>query len=111
MFRQMEPPSEVYADKELPSMPKAFSANGYQTATFHTNNVMFWNRDQLYKAIGWDKYYDDTFFGKEDPVAFGPSDEVLYAKSADELARIATNRPAILCSAYFNVRPSSIPYS
>ncbi|SFE11587.1 Phosphoglycerol transferase MdoB [Paenibacillus catalpae] len=80
--------SEVYADKELPSMPKAFAANGYQTATFHTNSVMFWNRDQLYKALGWGKYYDDRFFGKEDPVAFGPSDEVLYAKSADELARM-----------------------
>jgi Phosphoglycerol transferase and related proteins, alkaline phosphatase superfamily len=80
--------SEVYANKELPSMPKAFAANGYQTATFHTNNVMFWNRDQLYKALGWDKYYDDRFFGKEDLVAFGPSDEVLYAKTADELSRM-----------------------
>ncbi|GLX66045.1 LTA synthase family protein [Paenibacillus glycanilyticus] len=80
--------SEVYADKDLPSMPKAFAANGYQTATFHTNNIMFWNRDQLYKALGWDKYYDDRFFGKDDIVAFGPSDEVLYAKTADELAKM-----------------------
>lgn len=80
--------SEVYADKSLPSMPKAFAANGYQTATFHTNSVLFWNRDQLYKALGWQTYYDDRFFGDSDPVAFGASDEVLYDKTADKLAEM-----------------------
>ncbi|MBW7459022.1 LTA synthase family protein, partial [Paenibacillus sepulcri] len=79
--------SEIYADRALPSMPKLLGANGYQTATFHTNSVIFWNRDQLYKALGWGKYYDDKFFGKSDLVSFGASDEVLYAKTAEELAR------------------------
>ncbi|CAM2861725.1 LTA synthase family protein [Paenibacillus sediminis] len=79
--------SEVYADKDLPSMPKTLAANGYQTATFHTNNVLFWNRDQLYKALGWGKYYDDRFFGKTDPVSFAASDEVLYNLTADELEK------------------------
>lgn len=86
--------SEVYADKALPSMPKTLAANGYHTATFHTNNVIFWNRDQLYKALGWEKYYDNTYFGDSDPVAFGSSDEVLYAKTSEELARFqATGQP------------------
>jgi phosphoglycerol transferase MdoB-like AlkP superfamily enzyme len=80
--------SEVYADKALPSMPKTFAASGYDTATFHTNSVIFWNRDQLYKALGWGTYYDDKFFGSSDPVAFGSSDEVLYAKTAEELGRM-----------------------
>ncbi|MFD1954509.1 LTA synthase family protein [Paenibacillus thailandensis] len=77
--------SQIYADKELPSMPKRLAAEGYQTATFHTNNVKFWNRKELYKALGWDEYYDDRFFGSDDMVAFGPSDEVLYKKTAKEL--------------------------
>src|SRR5262249_16801579 len=85
--------SEVYADKELPSMPKTFAANGYQTASFHTNNVKFWNRDQLYKAVGWGTYYDDQFFGNSDPVAFAASDEVLYDKTADELAKLQKTGP------------------
>lgn len=86
--------SEVYADKALPSAPKTFAASGYQTATFHTNSVVFWNRDQLYKALGWEKYYDDKFFGKNDLVSFGSSDELLYAKTADELARMqGTGKP------------------
>ncbi|MGG1313809.1 LTA synthase family protein [Cohnella laeviribosi] len=77
--------SQVYADKELPSMPKTFAENGYETATFHTNDVIFWNRKELYKALGFGKYYDKTFFGEEDPVMFGASDEVLYDKTAAKL--------------------------
>lgn len=75
----------VYADKALPSLPKLMSANGYQTATFHTNDVRFWNRDQLYKALGFDQYYDIDYFGTQDSIAFSASDEVLYFKTLDKL--------------------------
>lgn len=75
----------VYADKALPSLPKLMSANGYQTATFHTNDVRFWNRDQLYKALGFDHYYDIDYFGTQDSIAFSASDEVLYSKTLDKL--------------------------
>ncbi|WP_315793918.1 LTA synthase family protein [Paenibacillus sp. BIC5C1] len=75
----------VYVNKELPSLPRLMSANGYQTATFHTNDVHFWNRDQLYRALGFDQYYDINYFGTEDSIAFSASDEVLYSKTLDKL--------------------------
>jgi lipoteichoic acid synthase len=74
-----------YVDKELPSLPRLLQANGYQTATFHTNDVEFWNRGELYSALGWEHYYDHKFFGDEDTFFFGASDEVLYRKTADKL--------------------------
>ncbi|WP_338045175.1 LTA synthase family protein [Paenibacillus humicola] len=80
--------AEIYADKALPSMPKRLAAAGYDTATFHTNDVSFWNRDQLYQALGWGTYYDHGFFGDEDPVMFAASDEVLYDKTAAKLAEM-----------------------
>lgn len=78
----------TYADKELPSLPKLLQSHGYDTATFHTNVVEFWNRGELYKALGFDRYYDQKFFGTEDTVFFGSSDEHLYAKTAEELERM-----------------------
>ncbi|MBO9606069.1 MAG: LTA synthase family protein [Paenibacillaceae bacterium] len=75
-----------YVDKALPSLPKLLRAEGYRTATFHTNVVEFWNRGELYEALGFERYYDKPFFGTEDEVFFGASDEVLYAKTAAELA-------------------------
>ncbi|MEO3946006.1 LTA synthase family protein [Gorillibacterium sp. CAU 1737] len=77
-----------YVDYDLPSLPKLFKAQGYDTATFHTNVVEFWNRNNLYRALGFDRYYDQSYFGTEDTVFFGPKDEVLYEKTSAELARM-----------------------
>ena len=89
----MTPPvgaaSETYSDKQLPSLAKLLRDKGYESMTFHTNDVKFWNRDQLYAAIGFDRYYDREFFQDEDLVHFGSSDEVLYRKTADELTALA----------------------
>ncbi len=82
------PATQMYAPKELPSLPKLLQAQGYNTATFHTNEVDFWNRGELYNALGFDRYYDKTYFGEEDTVFYGASDEVLYEKTSAELARM-----------------------
>lgn len=81
----------IYAGKELPSLPKMLKASGYDTTTFHTNVVEFWNRGELYKALGFDRYYDQKFFGTEDTVFFGASDEQLYKKTAAEMERMSQN--------------------
>ena len=78
-----------YVDRELPSLVRLLKARGYETMTFHTNTAEFWNRTELYAALGWDRYYDDRYFGKEDSVFFGASDDVLYRKTAEELGRVS----------------------
>ena len=82
------PATEIYAPKELPSLPKLLQAQGYDTATFHTNEVDFWNRGELYRALGFNRYYDKTFFGEDDTIFYGSSDEVLYSKTSAELAKM-----------------------
>lgn len=82
------PATDKYAPKDLPSLPKLLQAQGYDTATFHTNEVDFWNRGELYSALGFDRYYDKSYFGEEDTVFYGASDEVLYSKTSAELARM-----------------------
>jgi lipoteichoic acid synthase len=81
--------AQDYGNLALPSLPKVMKKHGYQTATFHTNDVQFWNRKELYQALGFDRYYDAKFFGDEDTVFFGSSDEVLYDKTADELLKMS----------------------
>ena len=77
-----------YADKSLPSLPKLFKEIGYDTMTFHTNDINFWNREELYKALGFDRHYDKSFFGDADPIALAASDEVLYDKTAAEMEKL-----------------------
>ena len=81
--------SVVYGEKELPGLPRLLAEYGYDSMTFHTNDVIFWNRKELYPALGFARYYERKFFGDEDEVMFGSSDEVLYRKTADVLEQAA----------------------
>jgi len=75
----------AYADRELPSLPRLLRTRGYHTLAFHTNDASFWNRVRMMPALGFDEFYDREYFGDEDVIGMGPSDEVLYDKAMDVL--------------------------
>lgn len=76
-------------DYEVPSLPRILNEHDYETVTFHTNDVEFWDRNYLYDTLGFDRYYDEEYFGEEDFISFGSSDEVLYEKTIPELVKLA----------------------
>ena len=80
--------SEHYSGKDIPSLPKLLKKMGYTSYTFHTNSADFWNRENMYKALGFDRYYDKSFFPDEEKIAFGPSDRILYENTLDEIVRL-----------------------
>jgi arylsulfatase A-like enzyme len=83
-----------YGGKVLPSLPRLLRARGYDALTFHTNTAQYWNRTQLYPALGFSEYFDRAFFGSQETIALGASDKVLYAKTFQELKRRrASGRP------------------
>ncbi|WLD92984.1 LTA synthase family protein [Alkalihalobacillus sp. AL-G] len=76
-----KPTSKIYPNKRYPSMPRLLSKQGYVSATFHADEVEYWNRDRLYPALGFQEYYDIKYYGDKDTVGFGPSDEYFYKKT------------------------------
>lgn len=80
--------SETFGDRKISSFPKLLKEQGYKTLTFHANDVSFWSRNDLYPALGFDKYYDIEFFGKKDVIGIGPSDEYAYDKILPELKNL-----------------------
>lgn len=89
------PPREVgaslgWSDRELTSLPRVLNSQGYESYTFHTNEVGFWNRSQFYPAIGFTRYFDRQYFGTDDKMAFGSSsDRVLFEKTIPRLKEAA----------------------
>jgi len=67
-----------YSDRQLPGLPRLLSDTGYDTLTIHANEVEFWNRDELYPALGYDEYLDETDFDGGETVGLGFSDTELY---------------------------------
>ncbi|RFU63970.1 LTA synthase family protein [Peribacillus glennii] len=73
--------------KDIPGLPRELIGEGYHTATFHANGVSFWNRKEMYRSLGFNEYYDKKYFGNEDVISYGASDEVFYEKLIDQLSR------------------------
>lgn len=71
----------VYADRKVPALPRLIGALGYDTFTMHQNQVQYWNRKELYAALGFNRYYDMPFFHWVDVMGMGSSDEVLFRKA------------------------------
>ncbi len=80
--------SETFGDRVIPSFTKLLKGEDYKSLTFHANDVSFWSRNNLYPALGFDQYYDISFFGNKDVIGIGPSDEVLYSKALPELMKL-----------------------
>ncbi|ANE45490.1 sulfatase [Paenibacillus swuensis] len=100
--------SEGYGAKQLPSLPRLLGKHGYASATFHINNVEYWSRNQLYPALGFDRFYDSRYFTNDHFNKFGASDEELYRVSLDKLSDMAAAKKPFY--AHFIATSSHAPF-
>jgi len=87
-----------YGDRAFPSLPRLLSERGYSTATLHANEATFWNRHELYPALGFDRYYDIEFFKGGEVIGMGPSDEVLFERSLDAIDELSGGETPVYAS-------------
>lgn len=80
--------STGFGSRELPSLPRLLQGKGYETMTFHINDVTFWDRNRLYPALGFDKYFDKPAFTNDHFNDFGASDEEMYRVGVEELKQL-----------------------
>jgi lipoteichoic acid synthase len=73
--------SVLYTQYKVPALPRLVESIGYDAFTMHPNRATYWNRAELYAALGFNRYYDAPFFHWTDIMGFGPSDEVLFSKA------------------------------
>ncbi len=74
--------SKSYIGVKYPSLPRLLESKGYSAITFHPNTVTFWRRDNLYPCLGFDRYFDKSFYQNVDQVGrWGSSDEILFQKA------------------------------
>ncbi len=85
----------AYPDRKIPGLPRLLGEQGYDTFTVHANKVAYWNRKELYAALGFSRYYDRNFFRSEDMLnQMGSSDEVLFRRGGQLLREVdATTTP------------------
>ncbi|WP_430788929.1 LTA synthase family protein [Virgibacillus flavescens] len=55
----------------------------YTTAVFHGDNKSFWNRDEVYKELGIDEYFDSSYYNmtEENVIGYGLKDKPFFNES------------------------------
>ncbi|HZG71449.1 MAG TPA: LTA synthase family protein, partial [Chondromyces sp.] len=63
--------------------PAILDQQGYTSAVFHGNTKSFWNRDEIYKSFGFDKFFDSSYYSmkEEDVVNYGLKDKPFFKES------------------------------
>jgi len=72
------------------SIGNILKEEGYDTYVFHANNPTFWNRNVMYKSIGFDDFMSNKRYVLDEYVGWGLGDKSFYRQSLD---RIDTSKP------------------
>lgn len=70
--------------------PAILGQKGYTSAVFHGNSGSFWNRNEIYKSFGYDKFFDISYYDTEEEqmAEYGLMDKPFFAQSAELLKTV-----------------------
>lgn len=62
----------------------------YTSAVFHGNVGSFWNRDHVYKNMGYDYFFDSSYFNQSDDssIGYGMKDKLMLSESVKYLEQL-----------------------
>ncbi|AIE60728.1 LTA synthase family protein [Bacillus methanolicus] len=77
----------THSGNEYTATPEILNKYGYFTASLHANNKSFWNRDIMYKSLGYQRFYDinDYEVNEENSVGWGLKDMDFFEQSIKHL--------------------------
>lgn len=71
------------AGNEFNATPEILKKEGYTPATFHGNHDTFWNRDVMYKSLGYERFFSKEEYDvtEENSVNYGLKDIPFFEQS------------------------------
>lgn len=69
------------------SVPKQLKENGYYPVALHANDKTFWNREQMYKTLGYERFFsaEDYDVTEENSVGWGLKDIPFFEQSVEKI--------------------------
>lgn len=74
-----------YPNNTYESLPKLLKKNGYTSYAFHANNPSFWNRNEMYRSIGFDNFISSLDFKQDEYLGWGLGDLSFFRQSLDKI--------------------------
>jgi lipoteichoic acid synthase len=85
LTRGLDPTVNYLNGTELPSLVGLLNDRDYYTTTYHADELKYWNREELYPALGFDYAYSLNEIPNEDVIHIGPSDRVMFQFAEEEI--------------------------
>lgn len=78
------------AQNTYQGLPAILKGKGYYSAVFHGNNKTFWNREEMYKSLGYDMFYDSSYYNmaEEDVLNYGLKDKPFFKETMPYLTSL-----------------------
>ncbi|QNQ81518.1 LTA synthase family protein [Lactobacillus sp. PV034] len=78
------------SENTFQAAPQILRQTGYTSAVFHGNTGTFWNRNNVYKNLGYNYFFDAQYFSKnkDDSIGYGIKDKLLFAQSIKYLEQM-----------------------
>lgn len=83
-----EYPSNTYY-----SVANILNQQNYYTAALHGFKADFWNRTEMYRSLGFQRYYSQDDFNAQTLIGFGISDDEFFEQSIDYLIQDSNGNP------------------
>lgn len=77
-----------YAGNDFDGLPAHLQRYGYNTAAMHAFERSFWNRDEIYKDIGFEKFYSKRDFSEDGKIGMALNDKQFLAESVGYAAAL-----------------------
>ncbi|UZH07077.1 LTA synthase family protein [Heyndrickxia coagulans] len=78
------------AQNTYQAAPAILDQKGYTSAVFHGNYKTFWNRDEMYKSFGYDRFFDAKYYDMNDKntLNYGMKDKPWFNESMQYLTKL-----------------------
>lgn len=78
------------AQNTYQGLPAILRDKGYYSAVFHGNYKTFWNREEMYKSLGYDMFYDATYYNmkEENVLNYGLEDKPFFKETIPYLTSL-----------------------
>ncbi|RKL67699.1 hypothetical protein CR203_10145 [Salipaludibacillus neizhouensis] len=79
-----------HASNKYHALPEIMNNHGYFTSSLHGNNGSFWNRNLMYRQLGYNRFYtqDDYRIDRENSVGWGLKDIKFMEQSVGHLSHM-----------------------
>lgn len=78
------------SENTFQAAPQILKQDGYTSVVFHGNVGTFWNRNEVYKNMGYNYFFDKNYFSNQnkDAIGYGLKDKLLFSESIKYLEQM-----------------------